>query len=171
MKNEGIFYMFKKIKKHKLSLFLLAMVCMLSVYYVMMPEEKDPAAPVGNIPEGETRYQAFAEMRLEIIDERNAMVMSYEALIVEAKDTALLEEYILEINSISSLTEKEVYLEGIIMNLGYEDCLVYLAEIGYLIVSVLADSLTKAEFNEIGLIAIEEFGEDAQLKLDIVKSS
>ncbi len=163
--------MFKKIKKHKLSLFLLAMVCMLSVYYVMMPEENDPNAPVANIPDGQIRYQEFAEMRLEIIDERNTMVASYEAKIVEAKDTALLEEYILEINNISTLTEKEVYLEGIIMNLGYEDCLVYLLEDGILKISVLTDSLSIKEFNEIGLIAIEEFGTDTDVKLNVVKSS
>ena len=60
--------MLKKLKKHKLSLFLLAMVCMLSVYYIFMPGDDEINAPVSGV-EGETRYQEFAKMRLDIIEE------------------------------------------------------------------------------------------------------
>ena len=103
------FFMFKKIKKHRLSLLLLAMVAMLSVYYVLMPQD-GPLAPVGGDGDTNTRYQDFAEMRLLILDERNKEVALYEAKITEATVSLNdIEEYLLEIETISTLTEKEVY--------------------------------------------------------------
>ena len=91
--------MFKKIKKHRLSLLLLAMVAMLSVYYVLMPQD-GPLAPVGGDGDTNTRYQDFAEMRLLILDERNKEVALYEAKITEATVSLNdIEEYILEIET------------------------------------------------------------------------
>ena len=102
MKNEGIFYMLKKLKKHKLSLFLLAMVCMLSVYYILMPTEDDLNAPVAKI-EGESRNEEFAKMRLDIIDERKEEVALYEAKIVDVTTSlADVEKYVLEIENVSN---------------------------------------------------------------------
>ena len=151
--------MFRKIKKHKLSLFLLAMVAMLSVYYVLMPED-GPTAPVGNTPSGELRYQDFAEMRLEILDDRNSMVASYEAKITDASvSLGEIETFIQEIETITTLTEKEVYLEKVIKGLGYEDSLVYL-EGNEVIINVLAESLLAEEYNQIAEAAAIEFGDD-----------
>lgn len=162
--------MFKKVKKHKLSLFLLAMVAMLSVYYVLMPED-GPAAPVGNVPTGETRYQEFAEVRLEILDDRNSMVASYEAKIIDATVSLLeVETIILEIETITSLTEKEVYLEKVIKGLGYEDSLVYLDN-NVLNISVLSDSLSKDEYIDIAVVAAAEFGEDLKFMINYISIS
>ena len=163
--------MFKKLKKHKLSLFLLAMVCMLSVYYIMMPNDKDPTLPVGDTGTGDTRYQEFAEMRLEIIDERNEQVAAYEAKIVDA--TVSIDdknEYVLEIQTLQTLTEKEVYVEGVIMNLGYEDCLVYLSA-DALHISVLAEKFEVSDYIEVALLAKEEFGKNTLVKVSLVLSS
>jgi len=163
--------MFKKLKKHKLSLFLLAMVCMLSVYYILMPNE-DVNAPVANIPDGITRYQEFAEMRLEIIDERNILVNEYEEKIIAAEvsldDTT---KYVNEINNITNLTGKEVYIEEIVMNLGYEDCLVYLVNENNLAVNILSDKFDVSDYEDIALAAIEEFGERVLVTVTLVKSS
>lgn len=160
--------MFRKIKKHKLSLFLLAMVAMLSVYYVLMPQD-GPTAPVSGDSGGVVRYQDFAQMRLEILDERNTQVASYEAKIIEATVSLTdKEEYIMEIETLTTLTEKEVYLETVIVNLGYEDSLVYLAE-GVLNISVLANSFTVEDYVEVALIAKEEFGKDTLVVVNLVK--
>ena len=107
--------MFKKFKKHRLSLFLLAMVAMLSVYYVLMPEE-GPSAPVDSSPDGFIRYQQFGQMRLEIIDERNSQVSVYESKLVDATVSVTEKEnYIVEITNLTTLTEKEVFLESMII--------------------------------------------------------
>jgi hypothetical protein len=117
MKNEGIFYMLKKLKKHKLSLFLLAMVCMLSVYYILMPQDDEPNLPVSKI-EGETRNEQFAKMRLDIIDERNTEVALYESKIVDVTTgLADIERYVLEIEKVVAITEREVFIEGVILQI------------------------------------------------------
>ena len=114
------------------------MVCMLSVYYILMPNDNEVDVPVSNI-DGETRYQEFAKMRLEIIAERNEEVLLYETKIVDQSVSIDdVSKYVIEIETIQKTTEREVYIEGIIINLGYEDCLVYLDEFNKLHISVLA---------------------------------
>ena len=162
--------MFKKFKKHRLSLFLLAMVAMLSVYYVLMPEE-GATAPVDTTPEGFVRYEQFGAMRLEIIDERNSQVAVYEEKITQATvSISEVENYIQEINSITSLTEKEVFLESIIIDLGYEDSLVYFEE-DVLTISVLAEMFSVADYIEVAKVAKEEFGEKTLVVVNFVDSS
>jgi hypothetical protein len=168
MKNEGIFYMLKKLKKHKLSLFLLAMVCMLSVYYILMPTDSDPNLPVSKI-EGEVRNEEFAKMRLDIIDERNTEVALYESKIVDVT-TGLedIERYVLEIEKVQAITEREVYIEGVIINLGYEDSLVYLDEFENLHISVLADKFDVKDYIEVALLAKDEFGSKTLVTVNLV---
>ena len=162
--------MFKKFKKHRLSLFLLAMVAMLSVYYILMPEE-GPAAPVDSTPDGFIRYQQFGQMRLEIIDERNSQVAVYEEKITQATVSLTeVENYILEINSLTELTEKEVFLESVIIDMGFEDSLVYLEE-SVLTISVLAEKFSVEEYVEIATVAKEEFGEKTLVVVNFINSS
>ena len=160
--------MFKKIKKHRLSLLLLAMVAMLSVYYVLMPQD-DNSLPVSGDNTGTTRYQDFAEMRLEILDERNSQVALYEAKIVDATVSLTdIEEYILGIETLTTLTEKEVYLETVIVSLGFTDSLVYLGDDDVLNVSVLAEDFSVEEYVEIATIAKEEFGKNTLVLVNFV---
>lgn len=163
--------MLKKLKKHRLSLFLLAMVGMLSVYYVMMPGDS-PTVPVLNDSSGGiVRYSDFAEARLSILDERKAEVATYESKIID-KSVALtdVEDYILEINAITKLTEKEVYLESIIINLGFEDSLVF-KDADVINISVLADEFTVSEYIEINKLAKAEFGNDVIVLVNFINSS
>ena len=162
--------MFKKIKKHRLSLFLLAMVGMLSVYYVLMPEDS-PSKPVANNEDGGfVRLSEFAEARLQILDERKAEIATYEAKITQASVSLTdVEDYILEIDAITKMTEKEVYLETIIVNLGFEDSLVY-KEDGVINISVLAEEFTVKEYIEINKLAKAEFGADMIVVVNFVNS-
>ena len=162
--------MFKKFKKQKLSLFLLAMVAMLSVYYVLMPEDGN-TAPVVSVPEGFVRYQQFGQLRLEITDERNSQVAVYESKITEAKVSITeVENYLLEINNISTLTEKEVFLESVIIDLGFEDSLVYFED-NVLTISVLAEKFTSTEYIEIAKIAKEEFDVSTLVVVNFIDSN
>ena len=163
--------MLKKLKKHKLSLFLLAMVCMLSVYYILMPTDEEINAPVGGIG-GETRYQDFAQMRLEIIDERNQEVALYESKIVDATTSITdIQRYVVEIEAVEAKTEKEVYMEGIIINLGYEDSLVYIDENNNLYISVLGEKFDVKDYIEVAMIVKEEVGEKSLITVKLVTES
>lgn len=162
--------MLKKIKKHRLSLFLLAMVAMLSVYYVLMPED-GPAAPVDTNPDGFIRYQQFGQMRLEIIDERSSQVAVYESKITEATVSLTeVENYIIEIQNLTTLTEKEVFLESVIIDLGFEDSLVYLEE-SVLTISVLAEKHDVSDYIEIATSAKEEFGVNTLVVVNFINPS
>lgn len=158
--------MLKKIKKHRLSLLLLALVGMLSVYYVLLPGEGD-VPPVSGIHDGNTRYQDFAEARLEIIDERNKEVALVEAKITQATvSISELEEYLLEIETITKLTEKEVSLETMVVELGYEDSLVFLSN-NIVYITVLSDKFSEAEYITINKLAKAEFGKNVIVKVEI----
>lgn len=157
--------MLKKIKKHRLSLLLLAVVGMLSVYYVLLPSE-GPVPPVSGVHEGNLRYQEFAEARLEITGERNNQVALVEAKITDATISVNeLEMYLLEIDEIISLTEKEVGLESLVNDLGYEDCLVFLDDT-VLYITVLAEKFTVEEYITINKIAKEEFGKNIIVSIE-----
>lgn len=158
--------MLKKIKKHRLSLLLLALVGMLSVYYVLLPGEGD-VPPVSGIHDGNTRHQDFAEARLEIIDERNKEVALVEAKITQATvSISELEEYLLEIETITKLTEKEVSLETMVVELGYEDSLVFLSD-NIVYITVLSDKFSEAEYITINKLAKAEFGKNVIVKVEI----
>ena len=162
--------MFKKFKKHRLSLFLLAMVAMLSVYYVLMPDD-GPAAPVDVEPGGFERYQQFGQMRLEIIDERNSQVAVYESKITEATVSITeVENYLLEISTLTKLTEKEVFLESVIVDLGFEDSLVYFED-NVLTISVLSEKFTANEYIEIAKASKEEFGAETLVVVNFIDSN
>lgn len=162
--------MLRKIKKHRLSLLLLAMVAMLSVYYVLMPGDS-PTAPVVNDEDGVIiRYSEFAEARLQILEARNGEVAEYEAKIIEAKVSLTdVEDYMLEISAITKLTENEVYLETTIVNLGYEDTLVFVDE-GVINISVLGDDFSVVEYIEINKLAKTQFGTDLIVVVNFVNS-
>lgn len=162
--------MFKKIKKHRLSLFLLAMVMMLSVYYVLMPTDEG-SLPVDGGDTNFVRYQQFGQLRLEIIDERATEVALYQSKISEATvSVSEKEEYMLEIEVLANLTEKEVSLEQEVILLGYEDTLVFFDD-GILNISVLNDGSTKEETVQIILIAKEAFKEASKVMVNFIDTS
>lgn len=159
--------MFKKIKKHRLSLFLLALVMMLSVYYVLMPQA-EVDAPVVSEPSGFTRYEDFAKIRILVSTERNEEIKSFEDKLVEKSvSVILIEEYIKEIDELVKLTEREVYFESVVVDLGYEDSLVVVEE-NVLNISVLAEAFTVTEYIEIAKLAKEEFGKDVLVVVNLV---
>ena len=165
--------MLKRLKRNKLPLFLLALVMMLSIYYVTLDDESDIEAPVGNL-EGNvvSRYQEFAEERLAILSSRDETVNSLEAKISEASVSVNdVENYIQEIEKITSLTEQEVYLESLITDMGYDDALVYLKEANNLTISVLTDNFTVDDYIAIAKTAKTEFGNQTLVTVNVVTDS
>lgn len=161
--------MLKKIKKHKLSLFLLALVAMLSVYYVMLPETKDSVKPAGSDIVVKTRYQPFAEKRMEILANRNESVANCEAKITDVSTTQVeMENYLAEIEMMSNLTENEVYVEKFVCELGFEDALCFLQEENNLQISILSKSFTALDYVKVAKAAKEKFGNKTVVTVNLV---
>ena len=162
--------MLEKIKKNKLPLFLLALVMMLSVYYVSLENKNDIEKPVGNLDaEVTTRYQKFAEGRISILTERDQAVLELEEKISTASVSLTdVETYVEEIERITSLTEQEVYMESLIMGMGYEDALVHLKETNNLTISVIADDFDVNDYITLAKTAKNEFGTTTLVTVNVV---
>ncbi len=104
------------IKRNKLSLFLFAIVAMLTVYYINLPEDVTPKEY-----ESGTRYQPFIDERSNIVVSRSLELEELEASIasLENSDTDIKKYEI-----ISGLTEREIALEEDLRDYGYTDCLI-----------------------------------------------
>lgn len=152
------------IKKNKLSLFLLAVVMMLSVYYINMPETEDSTGEVGS-GDVVTKYSDFAEQRLEILAAREELILEFENVLAsadantEAKDVAYT-----SMQDVFELTEKEVALEQSVMDMGFLDCLVQ-AEDQTVVVTILTASSTTDDFIAIKLMTSEAFGSTYRLSI------
>ena len=164
--------MLNKIKKNKLPLFLLALVMMLSIYYVSLENDTKVEKPVGNLDATvETRYQEFAEARITLLNERDVAVSELEEKITALNvSLADVENYVQEIEMLTSLTEQEVYLESLITGMGYEDALVVLQETNNLTVSVLADNFDVNDYINIAKSAKTEFGNTTLVTVNVVKN-
>ena len=162
--------MINKIKKNKLPLFLLALVMMLSIYYVTLENDSEIEKPVGNLDATvETRYQEFAEGRLSILSSRDEAVAELESKITSASvSIAEIETYVEQIENITTLTEQEVYMESLIMGMGYEDALVYLQETNNLTISVLASEFGVNDYITIAKSAKEQFGNSTLVTVNVV---
>ncbi|MFI3251519.1 MAG: SpoIIIAH-like family protein [bacterium] len=151
------------IKKNKLSLFLLAVVMMLSIYYINMPEEGIIAPTVSeNIT---TEHPEFASMRLEILAQREEYVVDLENII--ASDTYsddMKSDAFETMQEILELTELEVLAETFVENLGYLDCFV-VNEDNFVSVYILNYVPTTQEFIEITSIMKDVFGSNIKVEV------
>ncbi len=155
------------IKKNKLSIFLLAVVMMLSVYYINMPSES-------NVPTGSedvvTKYPEFAAMRLEILQAREELVVEYENVLASA-DTSNTDknEAYLSMQEVLQLTENEILVETFIMDLGYLDCLVQHDD-DTINVYILNYKHTYEYFVEVTSITTSVFGSNYQVGIKTVSN-
>ncbi len=148
------------IKKYKLSLYLLAVVMMLSIYYINMPEET--SLPTTS-PDVVTKYAEFAATRIEILEQRELLVAEYEAVIASS-DTSTTEKNTayLSMQEILELTENEVLVETFVMDLGYLDCLTQYED-GLITIQILNYVHSVEETLEIFMIASSVFDKDVQV--------
>ncbi len=155
------------IKKNKLSLFLLAVVMMLSIYYINMPNET--SKPTGS-EDVVTKYPEFAQMRLEILEKREALVSEFENVLASSTTTNTdKNEAYLSMQEVLELTENEVLIETFIMDLGYLDCLVQHDE-DVINVYILNYVFTYEQTEEIYILVSEVFGIDTQIYIKPVKN-
>ncbi len=151
------------IKKNKLSLFLLAVVMMLSVYYINMPGDEVSAPTVGeNVT---TKYPEFAVMRLELLESREEMVAEYENVLASASttDDDKIEAYA-SMQEILELTEQEVLAESFVLNLGYLDCFVENSDKN-ITVHIINYIDSYEEYEEVSMIMYSVFGKNIKVSI------
>ncbi len=147
------------IKRNKLSIFLLAVVMMLSVYYINMPDSS-----VGDAPSSSdsvvTRYPDFALSRLELLEEREAQVALFEEVLASAEySTSEKDIAYTAMQELLGYTEKEVLAEKIVCDLGYVDSFVsYDASTDIVNVEILNYVFEYLAYEELTMKIIEVFG-------------
>ncbi len=172
------------IRKNKLPLFLLAVVMMLSAFYIIAPNN-ETAETGGSLNDVSPTYSYYAEERLNILEGRNTTILELENQIAGGDLSVVSITNILEeINKIYNLKNIEVELETQIVALGYDDVLVeqytkqvnlgtasnpIYTKVEMVDVKVLAETMTVSEYVAINKIIKEKFGSD-EYKVNVVLS-
>lgn len=136
--------MFKK----TLPIFLLALVVLLSVFYI---KQTGVDVPSGNqMPDNtQTVAYVFAEKRLEILQKRSQEAEQLEESIASSNMSASdIASVVDQINKLYYLKYTEVELEDAITILGYDECLVVIEKFD-VNVSVLSEEISAREFIQI----------------------
>ncbi len=152
------------IKRNKLSLFLLAVVMMLSVYYINMPNDTSPdvETSTGTVS---TRYPEYASYRLEILESREEDILELENVLASADaDDNALKDAIIEMEKILELTRNEVKAEKDVVDLGYADCVVFNND-GYVTVKVLDIVIDEFTYHDVKMIMHDKFDNVYQVHL------
>lgn len=153
-------------KKIKLPILLLAVVVMMSIFYINEANKVTEPVDSPNL-DTVTTNQEFAEARIKSIEEVNALIEESEAKIASGELTvAEIEAENALINRLRQTKVNEVALEEMIMALlNYEDVLVLLED-EYLVIDVYCEEeLTKDTFIKISKLAKEKFDDNYIIKL------
>ena len=152
------------LKKNKLTIFLLLVVVVLTVYYVKMPI--NTTEPAGTTPSVSARYPLNAQTRLEVITSRNELISSYEEQLANTTYSSEMAVFLENVNELEELTLREIRVENQIKDTGYEDCLVYATD-NQIKVNVLTNSFSVEEFIEVALLIKGEFGDDCNVVVNV----
>lgn len=138
------------LKRNKLSIFLLAVVAMLTIYYIRMPKEEEPI-----VHQEETRYSEFVSKRESIVANRTTALETLSLSISAGENVNnLIDEY----NTLSGLTEREIELEKTLRTIGFIDALVCVTLNEGIEVSIYSEDFSKNQYVMVRAMAIEEFG-------------
>ena len=157
-------------KKLKLPILLLAVVIMMSVFYIH--ESKQPSVPVdnGSNPDAVTLNPEYAEARIANISEVSLLIEEKEKKIAGGNLTVNEIEIINnEIDFLKETKIKEVALEEMLIEaLSFDDVLVILED-EYLVIDIYTDEvLTKEVFISVTRLAKEKF--DSNYKVKVIQT-
>ncbi|MGM9899782.1 MAG: SpoIIIAH-like family protein [Bacilli bacterium] len=146
-------------KKNQFALIFLTLIVMLAVWYVKSPLAQKDDEPM----QGDTsivtssRLDAIKNMRDKVNEARSTETASLDAIIASAESTLIQKETALKNKKeISDLTEKEVLLEVLIINMGYQDAFVHSTESGVEVI-VVSDTTNEDAVIEIVAAAMSSF--------------
>lgn len=153
-------------KKLRLPILLLAVVVMMSIFYIHEARKTNEPVSAPNLETTSTNPE-YAEARMKSIEEVNALIEESEAKIASGKLTVNeIEKETALIASLRQTKMNEIALEEMIMaSLNFEDVLVLLED-NYVVIDVYTkEELTKATFISISRLAKEKFNNDYTVKL------
>lgn len=153
-------------KKLRLPILLLAVVVMMSIFYIHEARKTNEPVSSPNLETTSTNPE-YAEARMKSIEEVNALIEESEAKIASGKLTVSeIEKETALIASLRQTKMNEIALEEMIMaSLNFEDVLVLLED-NYVVIDVYTkEELTKATFISISRLAKEKFNNDYTVKL------
>lgn len=155
------------LKKSILPIFLLAMVVVLSVFYIKKTTTDD-SKEVSN-PDEQTVLSTFASKRLEILDLRSVMIDKLEEEIASGSLTSQeIEAKVNEINDLYYLKYTETSLEDAICELGFKDSLVVIEDKNVSIL-IIDDELTAEDFINVAGVVKTELGNGYKVNLESLK--
>ena len=157
-------------KKLKLPLLLLAVVVMMSIFYIH--ESKEPTLPVDGSGEyeGVSLNPEYAESRLASIEEVNLLIEEKQELIASGTlSVSEVENLTNEILDLKETKVNEVALEEMLIEaLSFDDVLVML-EGEYLVIDIFTNEEITAEvFISVSRLAKEKF--DSNYKVKVLKT-
>lgn len=156
------------IKKCILPIFLLAMVVVLSVFYIKQSTD-DVVNPV-NGNDDTSVVSDFANKRLEILEKRSEKIDELEAVIASGTLTnSEINQTVDEINDLYYLKYTEVELEDLIVGLGYQDSLVIIDNTN-VSVKIIDDELTSSDFISIANVVKNKMGNNYKLTVEAVNN-
>ncbi len=153
-------------KKLRLPILLLAVVVMMSIFYIHEARNTDEPVSAPNLQTTSTNPD-YAEARIKSIEEVNALIEESEAKIASGQLSAVeIEKENALITSLRQNKVNEIALEEMIMaSLDFDDVLVLL-EGDFIVVDVYTEEeLTKATFISISRLAKEKFSSSYTVKL------
>ncbi len=154
-------------KKLRLPILLLAVVVMLSIFYIREANKTKETPVTGPTLTPTTTNAEFAEARLQKLEEVQAMIKECESKIAEGKLSAkeIAEQNAL-IVSLKETKANEIALEEMIMAaLNYDDVLVLLED-GVIAIDVYTEeTLTVQTFIKVSRLAKEKFSSNYTVKL------
>lgn len=155
------------LKKSILPIFLLAMVVVLSVFYIKKTTTDDVEG--ASAKEEQTVLSTLASKRLEVLDYRSSMIDKLEEEIASGTliDTEI-EAKVTQINDLYYLKYTETSLEDSICELGFEDSLVIIEDKNVSIM-VIDDELSVDDFISIAQVIKMELGNNYKINLETIK--
>lgn len=166
---------------------MLSLIIVLSAYYIMTPGT-DNVAFVGDQEQSQddatsneaeetnaegdvvssslSSDEAFAALRLEIQEQRDAAIEDYTAVIASEASADLRNEAHEQRQELMALSQQESVLENVIKSEGYSDAVVYTLENDKVRVIVKADQLSNEEANNIMVLAQEQLGDGHQIAVE-----
>ena len=158
-------------KKNILPIFLLALVVVLSVFYIKQAPADSSVVGGDTNFETETVSSDFANKRLEVLTARSDEIDELECMVASGEyNDSEIASIIDKINQLYYIKYTEVELEDAIVMLGYDECLVLIDEYN-VDVSIETDTMNYREFIEIANLVKGKLTENYKVTIETISKT
>ncbi len=158
-------------RKNSISLFLIAVIAMLTVYYINVPDKNNTLEVDNNITYTSDDVDVFATERLNLETSREERISELKLILADStvsmteKNTSLT-----ELEKLDNLIDQENSFETMLIDeIGYADVFVYADTYEKVVtVSIFSDSHSVTEANQVIIKTKSEFGIDYDVVISFV---